>query len=121
MASYPALSGLMSDHAEVFAIRAFSKLHARDLLYYQAELAELEMELEEVEQADFDTPARRPLCQHWKSLTGTGVSSLIVGNDETCQKTGKNLQWSLMLRIRRTLKEYGEQDRLQMLSSSYLF
>ena len=52
MASYSALSDFMSEHTEVFAIRLFTKLHIKTLLYYQAELAELEQELDEVEEVD---------------------------------------------------------------------
>lgn len=68
MGSYTALSGLMSDHPEVFAIRTFSKLHAKNLLYYQAELAELEKELEAVEITDRTYPdgPRNEFCHSWK-------------------------------------------------------
>jgi hypothetical protein len=42
------LSNLMAKHPEVFVIRRFNVLQLKDLLYCQAELAELEEELPEV-------------------------------------------------------------------------
>lgn len=105
------MSGLMSEHSAVFPIRTFSKLHARDLLYYQAELAELERELEEIELEDFNTPERKELCQDWKSLSGTGISFLFAEDGITGKETSSSPQWRLMLRIREKLKEYGKQKR----------
>lgn len=110
MACYAALSGLMSEHPEVFAIRLFSKLHVKSLLYYQAELAELEKELDEVETEDRACPEEPRKCfgQHWKSLTGTGISALEVGKETDPQDLRSRLQWDLVVRIRETLKEYGK-------------
>jgi len=110
MASYTALSGLMSEHPEVFAIRVFSRLHVKTLLYYQAELAELEQELDEVEKEDraCSEAPRKYFGQHWKSLTATGISTLKVGDEAESQDSRSRLQWDLVIRVRKTLKEYGK-------------
>lgn len=52
MGTYAALSELVSKHPEVLVVRAFSQLQIKSLLYYQAELAELEEEPEEIEKED---------------------------------------------------------------------
>jgi hypothetical protein len=41
MGTYSALSALISEHREILVIRTFPKLQIKNLLYYQAELAEL--------------------------------------------------------------------------------
>ena len=46
MGNYLDLSKLMSKYPEVFILRKFSGLNVKNLLYYQAELAHLEQELE---------------------------------------------------------------------------
>lgn len=100
----------MSEHPEVFVIRLFSRLHVKSLLYYQAELAEIEKELDEVEKEDraSSDELRKSFGEHWKGLTGTGVSALEVGKDARPGDVRSRLQWNLVLRFRETLKEYGK-------------
>ena len=111
MGTYSALSRLMSDHPEVLIIRSFSELQIRSLLYYQAELAELEAELEEIEREDCASSdvVRKNFSSHWKSLTATGSSSLTLGDEAASQDVGSRQQWKLVLRIRDALKEYSKQ------------
>jgi hypothetical protein len=111
MGTYSALSRLMSDHPEALIIRSFSELQIRSLLYYQAELAELEAELEEIEREDCASSdvVRKNLSSHWKSLTATGSSSLTLGDEAASQDVGSRQQWKLVLRIRDALKEYSKQ------------
>ena len=52
MATYSNLSRLMGEHRDLLILRTFSDLSIRNLLFYQAELAHLEHELEEVEKED---------------------------------------------------------------------
>jgi len=49
MGNYGQLSRLMSDHPELLILRKYTDLNVKNLLYYQAELAHLELELQEVE------------------------------------------------------------------------
>ena len=99
----------MSEHPEVFILRRFSQLHVKSLLYYQAELAELEKELDEVEKEDFTSSEalRKNFGEHWKSLAGKGFSALELDEGAESQDPRLRLQWSLVLRIREVLKEYG--------------
>jgi hypothetical protein len=110
MGTYSALSRLMSDHPEALIIRSFSELQIRSLLYYQAELAELEAELEEIEREDCASSdaVRKNFSSHWKSLTATGSSSLTLGDEAASQDVGSRQQWKLVLRIRDALKEYSK-------------
>ena len=100
----------MSDHPEVLIIRSFSQLQIKSLLYYQAELAELEAELEEIEEEDCTSSdaVRKDFSSHWKSLTTTGSSSLTLSNEAASQDVGSRQQWKLVLRIRDALKEYSK-------------
>ena len=114
MGSYTALSRLMSQHPEVFVIRAFSELHTKNIIYYQAELAELEAELDRVEQEDqncSESP-RETYSKRWKTLSGTGLSTFNPGDQAASQDARCRLQWSLMLRVRAVLKDYGTSKRL---------
>lgn len=54
MVSYDALARLMSDHPKLLILRSYSSLNIKSLMYYQAELAHLEVELLEVESEDCD-------------------------------------------------------------------
>ena len=110
MGTYSALSRLMSDHPEALVIRSFSELQIKSLLYYQAELAELEAELEEIEREDFTSSdaARKNFSSHWKSLTATGSSSLTLSDKAASQDLGSRQQWRLVLRIRDALKDYSK-------------
>lgn len=42
----------MNDHSELLILRRYSDLNVRSLLYYQAELAHLEIELAEIDSED---------------------------------------------------------------------
>lgn len=110
MGTYATLSRLMSDHPEALIIRDFSELQIKSLLYYQAELAELEAELEEIEREDCASSdaVRKNFCSHWKSLTATGSSSLTLSDEAASQDVGSRQQWRLVSRIRVALKEYSK-------------
>jgi hypothetical protein len=69
MGNYLDLSKLMSKHPDVFILRKFSGLNVKNLLYYQAELAHLEQELEEIEDEDrlSDENPRKGHATNWKA------------------------------------------------------
>lgn len=96
MEGYSKLAELMAHHGEMGIFRQFKALNFKNLLYLQAELVELERELDELcaldQRAQHPT---RPLYQkHWRLLS----ESELDGNDE---------QWQKVLHIRRQLKEYS--------------
>jgi hypothetical protein len=110
MGTYSTLSALMSKHREVLVIQTFSKLQIKNPLYYQAELAELEQELEEAENADLacSQAPRRDFSHHWKSLSSTVSPVEVVGGRASSQDARARQQWKFVLRVRDSLKEYGK-------------
>jgi hypothetical protein len=96
---YSKLASLMGQNPEVAIFRRFNKLNARNLLYLQAELAELEERLERATKADQDAsdPNRKIYDRHWLSLSECGTTP---GGDPE--------QWNLVLEMRAKLKEYSE-------------
>jgi hypothetical protein len=50
--NYSALAGFLSSLPEEIAIRRFRELHVQSLLFYQAELVQLQRELRELEDID---------------------------------------------------------------------
>ena len=88
---YPSLASLMAKHPYLTIFKRFRALIARDLLYYQAELTDLEVSLhhQDLESRNGDTG--RVLSQNqWKYL---------VRNTQ---------QFDTVLKMRTCLKEYSE-------------
>jgi hypothetical protein len=112
MASYSGLAALMATYPETMILRTFSELNKKNLLYYQAEIAGLERELQEIEEED--RRSQVPLhCEYdirWSSLAREARE-----NDErtrqgaSVQHTRDGLQWQVFLKIRRLLFEYSKQ------------
>jgi hypothetical protein len=120
MVSYDTLSRLMSERPELLILRSYSTLNIKSLLYYEAELAHLEVELLEVESEDRDcgSSPRKDFARDWRSLsTGPEHASLLKAYGQTRQ--GRDaLQWEIMCRIRSVLRDYSN-NSLQMLLSRY--
>lgn len=95
---YPKLATLMGHSPEVAIFRRFNTLNARNLLYLQAELVDLETRLEEASRADAESSNldRRRHDRHWPSLS-----------ESVTTPDGNSTQWTLALQIREKLKEYS--------------
>lgn len=93
---YPKLAGHMEIQPEVAIFRRFAALNAKNLLYMQAELAYLEIELQECETADNQNPEGR------KKKYGRSWYWLSQSKDD-----GDTKQLDLVLKMRRLLKEYS--------------
>jgi hypothetical protein len=113
MGNYLDLSKLMSKYPEVFILGKFSGLNVKNLLYYQAELAHLEQELEEIEDEDrlSDENPRKGYATNWKSL-GLRANIKHTSQDSGALRTPRDsLQWQAFLRIREVLNKYSQWDR----------
>lgn len=99
---YARLASLMSAHPETAVLRRFSYLNNLNLLYFQAELANLENALAEAASKDAKSGdvERIIYARDWQSLS----ESLRATNDDAHDST----QWKIMLDIREKLKEYSE-------------
>lgn len=105
MEGYPELASIMGRYFEMGILRRFGTLNALNLLYLQAELIELESELQEIAGKDVksDIPFRSDFAHDWVLL------SKPIGN-------GDEKQWQKVLQIRAKLKEYSERRPLHALS-----
>ena len=92
---YAKLASLMSHHGELAIFRRFSKLNLQTLLYLQAELTHLEVDLKDLAKSDQTNEHRAVYSQYWWYLA----------HSETDQDDRK--QWDKVIQIRQTLKEYS--------------
>ena len=98
MDGYDKVADLMGDHHEACIFRRFSTLGAKNILYLQAELVNLEAELRRIATDDRNSgdPEKEPFpysLWHLKdSLRSPGTSN--------------TTQWLKVLEIRQKLKEY---------------
>ena len=101
MDGYTRVARLMGNHNEMAAFRGFQALSFQNLLYQQAELIELETELQALALADksSDHPSRTLYEKHWHLLSRSAGD----GNDE---------QWQKVLQIRAKLREYCGSPKL---------
>ena|SRR5256885_1770 len=97
---YPKLAHHMGLFPELAIFRRFKELNCKNLLYYQAELIELEHELRKCEKADArETSGNRPnYAKDWYWL-------------QKSEQDGNDDQWQTILRIRAVLKEYSKLRR----------
>jgi len=97
---YPRLAALQGTYPELGIYRRFATLNARNLLYLQAELVDLENRLDECTKADCASNDAR------KRLHNKNWYFLSQGNEGM-----PNSQWDTMLCVRGKLKEYSEETR----------
>jgi hypothetical protein len=102
MKGYAKLGLLMGEHPEVAALRRFSALSAQNLLYLQAELRQLEVDLRKYSEEDDSSqhPDRKVYAVDWFALKDSGERTADEGN---CGK-----QWQTILEIRAKLEQYGK-------------
>jgi hypothetical protein len=101
MDGYARVARFMGNHNEMAAFRGFQVLGFQNLLYQQAELIELETELQALALADksSDHPSRPLYEKHWRLLSRSAGD-------------GNNEQWQKALQIRAKLREYCELPKL---------
>jgi hypothetical protein len=98
MEGYPQLASLMGTYPVLSIYRRFSVLNSRNLLYLQAELVELEKNLEEytLEDIQSEDVQKRRHARNWYYL------GRVPEGSASCA------QWHTMLAIREKLKEYSK-------------
>lgn len=114
MANYSGLSRLMSDNPDLLILRTFRTLNVKNLLYYQAELAHLEHELEEVEKEDrdCDNSLRSEHAVSWKSLKMVDGSCASPPKESLHDDPRDALQWQIFSRARVILHQYSKDEAL---------
>jgi hypothetical protein len=100
---YPQVATFMGTHPELAMVRRFRGLNARNLLYLQAELVQVEIELLECEKKDAQDKVDKRKNNYSKNFAWL-----------LKHKQG-NRQYELIERMRGKLKEYS---KLSLLSSS---
>ena len=116
MGSYSRLAALMVAQPDVAIFRTFSKLNAKNLLYYQAELAILEDELAEIERSDQEqasTSDRGKFHKRFRSLAEKyreeeRALDAMPGMPQNPKDPEEHLQWKTFLEIRELLRAYSE-------------
>lgn len=96
---YPKVATFMGNHPELAIFRRFRGLNARNLLYLQAELVEIENELLQLERADADDKEdarKRGYAKHFSWM-------LQYKKDDN-----RNAQYKLMKKMRKKLKKYSK-------------
>lgn len=107
---YDRLAKFMGDEAAFAIFRRHAVLSAQNLLYYQAELQDLEEKLEKYRKEDRESghSDRTQYAYDWDTLRASTSPAADEGNDSR--------QWKTWLEIRKKLKEYRE----KLLSASHL-
>jgi hypothetical protein len=108
--NYAAFASFLSSFPDTFAVKRFRELQIRNLLFYQAELAHLQVELEEIEQKDASNtaePSNRANFRWTPSMAQEASLSTL-----TLNPTMSSIYCEKMLQIHRTLASYSECDRL---------
>ncbi|KAK8062015.1 hypothetical protein PG994_008381 [Apiospora phragmitis] len=102
---YAKISQLMGCQDTCAIYRRFRRLNSLNLLYLQAELTQLEEELESIAKRDAADPERRFHAKDWWSLS--------QHNDDDEEDEDAAEQWEKVLEIREKLEQYrGTDDTL---------
>jgi len=88
---------MMGSHTELAIFRRFGAINAQNVLYLQAELVHLELQLREHAREDENSnhPKRTLFSLDWQRLSESSADS-------------DDKQWKTILRIREVLKEYSK-------------
>ena len=118
MGTYPFLASTMANNPALQVFRRFSDLNLKSLLYYQAELARLQEDLEKAEEDDAtsgDLP-RKIYGINWGALAsdvGSGsihtqspTSSNAQSQADVATSQTSAYQWKIMCRLRVALEAY---------------
>lgn len=101
---YPKLSRFMASFPNTAIVRRFADLNMRNILYLQAELVRLEMELDIIAKRDFASidPSRNGFHESWWTLRSA------IPTDR------QDRQWRKFLEIRDKLDQYSMLQRLHL-------
>jgi hypothetical protein len=104
MEGYAKLASRMATHPELAIVRSFKAIGIQNILYFQAELQYLEIELQKCSKADMQSSckSRQLYSRDWKTLSSYSAASHGESGDS---EEGK--QWKIMLRIREVLEKYS--------------
>lgn len=97
---YPKLATIMGPYKGMALFKRFAALNARNLLYMQAELLELQRQLDMA--ASFDRE---------EGYSYDVEALALIKSDEEDEEQDDASQWQLFLKIRRKLKEYSQSRR----------
>jgi hypothetical protein len=98
---YGKIVNVMADYPEFAIFRRFQKLNILNLLYLQAELVQLEAELQHLAAEDASAVSRQDYAHDWWTLAhGDGAE-------------GSTLQWQKALEVREKLKEYSTTSKMK--------
>jgi hypothetical protein len=108
MEGYAKLASRMATHPELAIVRGFKAMGIQNILYLQAELQHLEIELQKCSKADMQSSnkTRQLYSRDWKTLGGSLAPSQGESSDPGDPEEGK--QWKVMLRIREVLERYSK-------------
>jgi hypothetical protein len=96
---YPKLAEHIGNHSDLASFRSFAGLNARNILYLQAELLELESAIKEVEERD----QKRWLDGTGENYAGTWFWLGGGGKDDKSKD-----QLDLVIRLRKLLSQYSQ-------------
>ena len=102
MEGYPALAEVMSTNNGLDIFRRFCALNVQNLLYMQAELSDLELDLKDIAAEDQYADPAKPFNQGRRNYS-TSARAL-----RESAHGGDGLQWKKMLEIRKVLQEYSK-------------
>jgi uncharacterized protein DUF6594 len=98
--NYTAFTDFLNNYQDAFTVKRFRELQIKNLLFYQAELAHLREELEEIEQKDTALPSKH-VTFRW---TPEMANEPVCGPNPTLLSSYSKK----MLQIRSTLTSYSE-------------
>ncbi|KAM3070480.1 hypothetical protein ACMFMG_010303 [Clarireedia jacksonii] len=101
---WPMLTKLMSDVPDFEAFPQFKALNIKSLLYYQAELDEIQKELHELEYHDYRHGKQQRNLDPSKWANNLGYLMMCEYEDTAAYRQ----QWDLIKRMRKVLKEYNK-------------
>jgi hypothetical protein len=99
---YPRLANLLGHHPRMAIFRRFARLNAQNLLYMQAEIAQLELDLDLI--ALEDSQSSDPNRQSFQ--TYVHLLKIAKGSD--------SLQWRKLTELRSRLREYSMSMREEL-------
>ena len=98
---WPKLALLMAQTPDFASFARFRDLNIKSLLYYQAELRSLKIELHKLEWRDYRLSGKKDERHHYRQR----ADFLAESQDES---GNPGPQWALVLRMRSLLKEYSK-------------
>jgi hypothetical protein len=113
--NYHALANVLSSYADILVLKRFRELQIRNLLFYQAELAHLEQELQEIELKDAQNArvASALINVRWTPAMARKPTT------PPPNKTLSSLYSEKMLQIRETLQNYSKRSFVPTLESLF--